>query len=404
MHKVLVVVLAIVVVCGSAAGCSDKREPDEMAYAVGIGLDKGPSNLIKMTLQFAVPVKLAGEEAKEGSLVLKTVEAPNIYSGINMFNSILSKQVNLSHAKVLIFSKQLAEEGVEPYINEIIHGREFRPGMYLTVTRESAEDYLKAVKPSLGTNPAKHYELKHQGYMYTGFSADTRLYSFYLDTRLKHVQAVAALSGVHKSDSPEASQGESSTYKEKGRSIPLEGDFKAGDIPVSEEKETEIMGLAVFDGMKMVGEMDGEEATYYLMAKGDFKYSRMSIPQDNNEFIVFNISQHGKPNYKLEFYNGKPQIKLKIDLNADILSKQRIDQYSKDFDGLEAKTEEFLKEGILRFLNRTKDLGVDICGFGGALRKDFYTWKEWEEYNWLERYEESGFDLDVNVRINTADI
>jgi len=49
-----------------------------------------------------------------------TVEAPSIYSGLNMINSYVSKQLNMSQIKVLVFSEELAREGIEKYINALM--------------------------------------------------------------------------------------------------------------------------------------------------------------------------------------------------------------------------------------------------------------------------------------------
>jgi len=43
---------------------------------------------------------------------------------------------------------------------------------------------------------------------------------------------------------------DNSSYQEKGREFPLEGDFKAGDMPKVGTIKSEVMGLAVFNGSK----------------------------------------------------------------------------------------------------------------------------------------------------------
>jgi len=42
--------------------CFDSKEIDDMAYVVALGLDKGATNHLKMTLQLAVPAKASSGE------------------------------------------------------------------------------------------------------------------------------------------------------------------------------------------------------------------------------------------------------------------------------------------------------------------------------------------------------
>jgi len=135
-----------------------------------------------------------------------------------------------------------------------MRGREFRPHSYVIVagTGNAAERYLRAVEPELESNPAKYYEMLLSAYTYTGFTANTSLTNFFLADISKF-------------------------YQEKGREFPLEGDFKAGDMPKVGTIKSEVMGLAVFNGSKMVGELDGEETQLQLMLEGNFGYSYVTI-------------------------------------------------------------------------------------------------------------------------------
>ena len=81
-----------------------------------------------MSLQIVVPTKIAGggeggggEGGGKESVSIMTVETPTIYSGLNMVNTYVSKQINLSHVKAIIF-RRTCQEGIEKYINAITRG------------------------------------------------------------------------------------------------------------------------------------------------------------------------------------------------------------------------------------------------------------------------------------------
>jgi spore germination protein KC len=150
----------LVVLCIWLSGCYDAREIDDLAYVMAIGLDKGTSNVLRITLQISLPTKIAGGGGKAGeggegkSSTLTTMEAPSIHSGLNMINTYISKQINLSHAKLMVISEELAREGVHEFIHTMIRDREFRPEMFIVVSRSKAEDFLSEVKPILEENPS----------------------------------------------------------------------------------------------------------------------------------------------------------------------------------------------------------------------------------------------------------
>lgn len=193
--------ILIILFCGTLTGCYDRKEIDDMAYVTAIGLDKGKTNFVKMTLQIAVPKAIGGGGDEgggggDGSTTITTVETPTLYSGLNMINNYISKRINMSHAKVVVFSEEMAREGIHEYIHAMIRGREFRGSMYVVVARGSAEEYIRSVTPILEVNPTKYYEMNFQAYKYTGFTANAQLINFYLQEECSCSQAVAVLAGV----------------------------------------------------------------------------------------------------------------------------------------------------------------------------------------------------------------
>lgn len=141
------------------SGCFDASEPDDLAYVVAMGLDKGPEDNLIITLLLAVPIAVGvgpepGEIEKSTNIV--TVAAPTILGGINVINSLISKRVNFAHAKLIVISKDLAEQGIEKIINTFIRFREFRPDTYLGITKavprnslNQASRFLNLIPPSI---------------------------------------------------------------------------------------------------------------------------------------------------------------------------------------------------------------------------------------------------------------
>lgn len=410
--KILAFISAFIIFCSTLSGCYDRREIDDLTYIIAVGLDKGKVEPLKLTLQYAVPKSSSGGGGGGGGgqggggspLAQITLETPALNAGLNMANTFIGREVNLSHAVVVIISEELAKADIGEYIYGMARWREFRPSIYMAVCRGSAEEFLKAVKPVQEVDPSKYYDLIFRSYRYTGFIPDANFNKFYTQMESPTAQPVAVLVGLSRYKSSEEFDPNITTAYEKGKTRPFEGDFLAGDIPGISEQKNEVMGLALFDGSRMVGEMDGGEATDYLFATGKFKSAFIAVPDPKKpqKSIVLNVTQDRNPVRRVDLAGDRPKISLEVSLKADFVSIQSGFNYESvdNLNIVEKAAGDFITKGIIHFLNRTsKEFKCDICGFGQETRMQFLTWKELEEYNWLEKYKDADFDVHVDFVI-----
>lgn len=59
--KVSLYTLIIILLFSTLTGCYNSKELDDLAYVIGIAIDKGEEKEFMFTLQIAVPVKIASE-------------------------------------------------------------------------------------------------------------------------------------------------------------------------------------------------------------------------------------------------------------------------------------------------------------------------------------------------------
>ena len=119
MSRIRIIITIIVVVLTTLlTGCTGK-EPNEIAYVVALGIDSTDDDNYKITIQYANTTQISGGASesggKAGSEIVDnvTIEAPNIYAGVGLANNIVSKSFSMSHAKLIVFSKEMAEKGVK---------------------------------------------------------------------------------------------------------------------------------------------------------------------------------------------------------------------------------------------------------------------------------------------------
>lgn len=106
------------------SGCYDRYEIDNLAYVIAIGGDIGENNEVTITYQIAVPLKITGENSETGTATYTTytVSAPSLSVGNTKLNAQISKELNLSHVEVIVYSEELAKKGISRS-----HERIFKP-------------------------------------------------------------------------------------------------------------------------------------------------------------------------------------------------------------------------------------------------------------------------------------
>ena len=404
----LILALLALILAMLLTGCFDQREVDELAYPMAMGLDIGEANKLRLTLQLAAPLSIsAGGNGGEGNSgggggepsSIITVDTPSIYSGLNLINNIISKEITMSHAQLVVISRRLAEEGVSKYLHAIQRGREFRPDIFIMVSNNPPDEYFKNVKPTLESSPEKYYELM-LGKNFTSFYPSTRLHEFYYKNDSKTAQPVAILTGLSKYKSIDQLKEERNIGK--NGEIIVEGDYQAGNIPIVADQKNEVMGAAVFKDGKMVGVLNGKESECQQMITGDYKYSYVTIPDpyDKDLIVVLNILQRKKPVIKADLVNGRAKVYIGIDLEGDFTSIQSDRNYEREPEIIEQAIEEIQEKEVLALLEKTRDeFDSDICGIGEFLIRKFPTWESWEQFNWFDQYKNTEFEVDVNMKI-----
>ena len=402
--KYISFLLILILISTTLTGCTNGSSIENAAYVVAIGIDKGTTNKIKLSLQFALPMGISGGGSTSGSggssqsstSEVISVECSNIDSGINLINSYLSKKVNLSHCKAITISQNLAYDGVSEYIYTLANNVQIRPDCYVIVSRCDAYDFLDKSKSTLETLSAKYYDLILNSSKYTGYSDAVRLSEFYSNITDSSCQAYAISGGINSKDT-QFTDTNIPTYD-------LDSIYKAGESPLSNESGLENIGLAVFNGDRLVGELNSLETLCHLIIVNKLETAIVSIPSPFNkdETIALSIELESKTTNSVEFINTFPYIKSYVRINANVSSLNSHYNYSdkENIRLLEEYASNYLENNISNYLYKTaKEFKSDIAGFGIYARKYYWTLEDWNNSDWLNNYENSFFDVKVDVNV-----
>lgn len=391
-------------------GCEYSHEITDMAYAVALGLDQGEEG-IRFSIQFARPLSIAGgsgggesssgsssgseegeeTKAKNKNITMLTIDATDIYTAISVAESSLSKRINLSHTKLLLFSAELAKEGIGDYVALFMKNNQFSPNTYTAVSLCPAEDYMRTVNPSLEVNPAKYYTLlfsKSNG----DLMPSTSLRDLYFNLSALGREPVLPAANINKDENTEHLSAPS-----------LRGDYEAGELPKGSENRTDVSGMAVFQNGKLREVLSSHDAMSYHMLTGQLRESYLTMPSktQTGKHITIRLTQPKRPKKHVTSLGDQPQITASVPLSAELVECPKSDMQEMGLDGLNQMASEQLSARLESFLKLSSELcGADVVGFGETAKMKFADYPAWQEYNWPEKYQNALFSATAKVNIS----
>lgn len=411
------------------SGCMGS-EPNDIAYIVAMGFDTAEYNNYKITLQFAKPTQISGgasEEGGKGGDIVEnvTVEAPNIYSGINIANNIVSKKLSMSHEKLMIFSEEVASNGLNDIMETLSKSYEVRPDMYLAVSKSEAGEFLNSVKPVIEVNPAKYYQLTFEESGGIGIPKNIAQDFYFCKNRL-YKDGILPLAGVigtneeEKSNNQENEENQENSdessisdktennnqiippLNENGFEFKLK-DYIAGTVGIKETNKSEAMGMALFKEGKLVGTMGGIESELYNILNGSFDYGYISFYSKKSPQtpIAIKLQQNKKPKIKVDVKEKKVDINLYLE--ADLFSLPDNYATEKDITSFENESKNSIKKACEKFLNETiNEYNVDILGIIKKAKRNYLTYEEFEKQDWSSAFSDYEINVNPNFYIRRA--
>lgn len=400
IFKIFVVVIILILIIFATSSSYSSESIDKLAYVVALALDTGSDNNIKLTIQLANPNSYSSETSSQSSAsVLTSVECSSIESGVNLLNSYISRNINLSHCKAIIISEELAIKGITKYMYDLCNNVEVSSHANIIITKCTALEYLKMSNPILESFSARYYQIAPTSSKYTGYTNSIPLIDFFNSVLDTFKQPVATLGNINVESTHLNVSDKDITNKDSS--------YVAGQTPITSSNNVESMGIAVFRSGTLVGELNGLESICHMIVSGELKYCNVQIsdPQGHEEDIDLNIKLSGKQKCSVKFVNGFPYVDINVKLNVRVLTIDQDCDYSdkKVVQDLENEVNEYFEKIILDYLYKTsKEFNSDIDGFGKYAVKYFSTTEEWNNYKWLDNYKNCFFNIEVNSKIKSG--
>lgn len=371
MKRKISFILILTIILFSLTGCYDSNGIEEFYYIVAIAIDKSDNGNISLSIQTAKPSGSSdGSTSQSNEYKIYTVDCESIEAGITILNNYLNKKINLSHCSAIVFSEEIARDGVKPYINLFGNDTEVRPSCNIIVSSQKAVDVLNKVSNSGESFSSRLYEYILNSVDYTGYTVDATFSGFFSKINSNQTQATAIYSVVN-------------------------------------EDSVQNCGAAVFKGDKMVGTLTPLETIAYLIVNNDLASCMITIdnPFNSNDLIDLNLKRIKSPDIDVSLINNTPLISIDLCIQASIDSSGEEFDYTntKNIKTVEEATNKYLEQLIKEYVYKiTKDYNSDVAGFGGYLASKYLTNDKFEKVYWNEIFKDSYFDVKVNTTITSS--
>ena len=421
---------------------------DRLDYVIAIGIDKSPDNTnLQVSFEFTDLGAFSESDSEQGSKpIIDTVVAPSISASINLMNAYAGKQVNLSHCKVVVFSEDVARDGILEEVTYLMNSPQIRPTTNIIIASDKAKDYIENSTSSLEGILTKYYNLFPTSAEYTGYTSNILLSRFYQNLTSDESGAVAILGTKSKSanknsssqeeentskdssqsqeentskdssqsqeenTSKEGSQSQEENTSKEGSQSQEENTSKSnstlesiapGENIVEGDRGTENIGLAVFNKDKYIGNLSAIETLCYTLIEEEVDNFSVCIdhPTNPDKKIDVSVSSLEPNNVKVDISKDNPIITIKLNLTAKALTGQNsLDFSDKDtLNSVNSALKEFLTSKMKDFLYKTsKEYGCDINGFYRLVKQKFLTIPEYDNYNWEEMYKKADFNVEID--------
>lgn len=407
--KIVSIFLLITLMPLIITGCWDKRELEDQAFILTIGIDKGKQDQLLVTFRIAIPSKSGlgqgggggggggqGSIAEQASL-LTTIEAPSVTAATVLASGFVNREISLLHTKAIVIGETFARDGVGRVLSLLSRYRELRRNVFVCVAQGKAYEFIKENRPDLEKSYAKWWEGIKMMELTEGSHPGTLFHDFITDAAREDKEATMIYLATNK---------KSQNIKPENLKFPPafengELKVKAGEIPRVQGNPAEHMGTAVFKGDKMVDVLDLTETNSLLMLTGEFKRTHYIIadPAAKHTFISLEVKQGSLPNIKVSVKGDSVSIVEKVHLEGDLIGVQSPEDYGsnpKAMEKLNTIVSHVIETRIKSLIKKEQALGTDTVGFGRYVKRHFLTTENWINYNWLNRFK----DADISVKVN----
>jgi spore germination protein KC len=339
------------------SGCGFK-DIDKRFFVVSIGIDlaKNSSKKYLFSLKFAIP----GVKDQPAESMIVSEKADTISEAVRIIKTKVDKEIDFSHAKVIIFGQDVVKQELPTPINYwFVRRRDIQKIAWMGIGKPSAIDVLK-VKPKSEHLPSNFLFLALGK---EGSETPFIIPSYYFDFKKR------------------------TTEKGLDPILPI--------LEVNKDK-IEINTVGLFNKKRMVQTLTPEETMILNFFLGREEKSALKV-RKGKDVMVFDTNKV-KNKYKIGALKGKqPYIMVNSNITGIVEEAVGFAPYNSLLSVYEKAAEKEINKRFKNVLLKLQKAKVDPIGFGLRYRGRHFNHDDWEE--WKRLYPTITFKIHSKVEI-----
>ena len=392
----LIAAFAAICLALVSTGCWDRKEPDDMVYAVALGFDIDDDGDYVAIAQFANPVAAKGgaapgsQPAGLASFWTNCAKGRTPYDALTDLSPGLSREMTVSNIEVLLISERLARRGIAPIMDLVARDNELRLTVSAAVVdgslkslleSEFAEDPIPALAIQRMLNPIHFIDPSAMSPGLLQSIVDMLRPGQDLLLPVLRLNTGSDLSSSSKSDADSASSGS----------------------PVSH------IGSAAFRGDKMIGRLDGHESRGANFARSRSQHAPVSVESPAGGLVSVHVT-HVASRIAPRYTDGDVSILINARVEGHVQGQTDLGQGRsgvnfadpESLQCLRARLAQCVREDIEHALAKSREYRSDFIGLGNAVyRRLPRAWRAGVGDAWYELLPDVEVDIEVEATLTS---
>lgn len=387
MRRIWQTIVVTIALLLPLTGCWDRREMNELAISVAIGIDK-IDQYYQVTVQVVQPGEVAARKGGNGDqtpVTMYQAKGITIFEALRKMTTVSPRKIYAAHLRVAVFGEELAREGIGDALDLLSRDYELRPDFYLLIAKDATAANALNILTPLEKIPANK--------LFDSIITSEKVWAPVLAVTLDAFITDYVSNGKNPVVSGIKVSGDSMNGKTTGNLETIK--------PHAQIKNT---GLAVFRKDRLIGWLNEEQSKAYNYVLNNVKSTVGHIECPQGGHIALQIMS-SKAKITGTVNEGRPRLTVAMDLVENIGEIQCSIDMSQDgaMQDLEERSAQALKDILERSVHAAQNkLKTDFYGFGNAIhRSNPSAWKALQE-NWDKHFEDAVVDIRVKVKIRST--
>ncbi|HPD01015.1 MAG TPA: Ger(x)C family spore germination protein, partial [Acetivibrio sp.] len=282
------------------SGCWSSHEVNTLGITVCIGIDKTENGYL-VTKQILNPSTIASDrEMTESPIVVYSVEVSSMAEVNGRLMMKLSRKINNTHLRLVVFGEDVAKEGIENILDYFARNHEFRTDYYFAVARNATAKEILGILTPIEMVPGVD--------MYNSLKMSEDEWA-----SIKSIRVIELVNSI-------MAEGKNPVLT--GIKIDRKNKINANSTEIlkltDEYNLLELSNMCAFNKDKLVGWLDEDESKGYNYITGNVK--RTAENAYNDQVKISSMIMHVKSNTRVNLSENEPFIEVKIKIEQNIRS------------------------------------------------------------------------------------